>query len=64
MNPTKLGLHFYYFSTIFYAFYKIQLKGFTIEDSILPTGPWNFLAIHNLTLDTHKTPWEDLEVCN
>jgi hypothetical protein len=25
-NPTKLGLHFYDLSTVFYGFYKIQLK--------------------------------------
>jgi hypothetical protein len=25
-KPTKLGLHFYDFSTVFYGFYKIQLK--------------------------------------
>jgi hypothetical protein len=29
-NPTKLGLHFSDFSTIFYEFSKIQQKHFTI----------------------------------
>jgi hypothetical protein len=29
-NPTKLSLHFSNFSTIFYGFYKIQQKHFTI----------------------------------
>jgi hypothetical protein len=59
-----LSLHFSEVSTIFYAFYKIQLKGFTIEDYILQTGPWKFLAIRNHILEAHKTSWEDLEVCN
>jgi hypothetical protein len=30
MNPTKLGLHFSGFSTIFHAIYKIPQNGFTI----------------------------------
>jgi hypothetical protein len=34
-NPTKLSLQFSDFSTIFYRFYKIEPKGFTIEDSVL-----------------------------
>jgi hypothetical protein len=29
-NPTKLGLHFSEVSTVFYDFYKIQPKEFTI----------------------------------
>jgi hypothetical protein len=39
-NPTKLGLHFSEFCTIFYAFYKFRQKGYTIEDITLRLGPW------------------------
>jgi hypothetical protein len=38
-NPTKLGLHFAGFSTIFYAIYNNQQSHFTIEVSVLRTGP-------------------------
>jgi hypothetical protein len=34
-NPTKLSLHFSEFSTIFYAFYKFQQIGYTIEVAVL-----------------------------
>jgi hypothetical protein len=40
MNPTKLSLHFSEFSTIFYAFYKFQQNGYTIEDALLRLGTW------------------------
>jgi hypothetical protein len=40
VNPTKSVLHFYEFSTIFYAFYKFLQKGYTIEDVSLRLGPW------------------------
>jgi hypothetical protein len=33
MKTTKLSLHFSEFSTNFYAFYKFQQFGYTIEDS-------------------------------
>jgi hypothetical protein len=39
-NPTELVLHFSKFSTILYAFYKFQQKGYTIEDITLRLGPW------------------------
>jgi hypothetical protein len=39
-NPTKLVWHFSEISTIFYAFYKLQQKGYTIEDITLRLGPW------------------------
>jgi hypothetical protein len=32
-NTKKLSLHFSEFSTIFYAFYKFQKIGYTIEDA-------------------------------
>jgi hypothetical protein len=38
-NPTKFSLHFADFATIFYGFYKIQQKHFTICDQLLPAGP-------------------------
>jgi hypothetical protein len=34
-NPTKFSLHFSEFSTIFYAFYKFQQIGYTIEVAVL-----------------------------
>jgi hypothetical protein len=39
-NPTKLGLHFSDFSTIFYEIYKIQHFTTTIGDEVLHRGPW------------------------
>jgi hypothetical protein len=41
-SPTKLGLHFSKFSTIFYGFYKNQQNTYTIWDSLLRPGPWQF----------------------
>jgi hypothetical protein len=38
-NPTKLGLHFSEFSTIFYGFYKIQHLHLDLEETVLRTGP-------------------------
>jgi hypothetical protein len=38
--PTKFSLQFSEFSSIFYTFYKIQQKGYTIEDVSLRLGPW------------------------
>jgi hypothetical protein len=46
----KIGFAFSDLSMIFYAFYKFQMKCFTIEDSVLQTSPWKLLAIHNHTL--------------
>jgi hypothetical protein len=56
-NPTKLSLHFYDFSIIFYAFYKNQQICFTIGDPVLRVGPWKELGIHNYAPGSHKTPW-------
>jgi hypothetical protein len=39
-SPTKLVWHFSEFSMIFYAFYKFQKNGYTIEDVTLRLGPW------------------------
>jgi hypothetical protein len=39
MNPTKLVLHFYDFSMIFYAIYKKQQNHFTIGVTLLQGGP-------------------------
>jgi hypothetical protein len=64
MNPTKLGLHFSDFSTVFYEFSKIQPNCFTIEVSTLHRGPWIFLQIHNHALRSHKTPWKERGRCN
>jgi hypothetical protein len=47
VNPTKSVLHFYEFSTIFYAFYKFLQKGYTIEDVSLRLGPWKDSGPHN-----------------
>jgi hypothetical protein len=51
MVPTKFSLHFYEFSTNFYAFYKIQQKGYTIEDASLLLGPWKEIGTRNWVLD-------------
>jgi hypothetical protein len=39
-SPTKMVWHFSEFFTIFYAFYKFQQNGYTIEDITLRLGPW------------------------
>jgi hypothetical protein len=39
MHPAKLVLHFYYFSTILYGFYKKQESYFTIGVTLLQEGP-------------------------
>jgi hypothetical protein len=54
MVPTKFSLHFYEFSTNFYAFYKIQQKGYTIEDASLLLGPWKEIGTRNWV----PRPWE------
>jgi hypothetical protein len=41
-KPTKLGLHFSVFSTIFYWIYKNQQKTCTIWDDVLHRGPGTF----------------------
>jgi hypothetical protein len=46
-NPTKLVLRFSEFSTIFYAFYKFQQNGYTIEDVALRRGPRKDLGPRN-----------------
>jgi hypothetical protein len=49
---------------IFYAFYKFQPNTYTIEDSVLPAGPWKLLQIHNYTLGSHTRPWKNFRPCN
>jgi hypothetical protein len=49
-NPTKLFLKFYELSTIFYAFYKFQQNGYTIEDVTLRRGPRKDLGPRNWVL--------------
>jgi hypothetical protein len=63
-NPTKLSLPFSVFSTIFYAFYKNQLNGFTIGDSLLHRGPWKVLDSYKYALGSRKTPRELWIPCN
>jgi hypothetical protein len=46
-ESNKIGVAFIW---IFYEFSKFQLNGFTIEDSILQTGPWNFSKVHKYAL--------------
>jgi hypothetical protein len=48
---------------IFYEFYKIQPKGFTIEDSVLHRGPWEFFISYTYALSSHKRPWKDRNRC-
>jgi hypothetical protein len=63
-NPTKLGLHFYEFSTILYGFSKIRPKSFTMWDSILPADPWKLLQIHKYALGSHTRSWKNFRSCN
>jgi hypothetical protein len=63
-NPTKLGLHFYLFSTIFYEYYNIQPKAKNFTRISLHRGPWKFLQIHNNVLTLHLRPWTDQNLCN
>jgi hypothetical protein len=50
MNPTKLVLHFYEFSTSFYAIYKKQLNHFTIGVNLLQGGPRKDSGFCNVVL--------------
>jgi hypothetical protein len=43
-NTIKLSLHLSEFSTIFYAFYKFQQIGYTIEGALLRLDPWKELG--------------------
>jgi hypothetical protein len=52
--PTKFSLKFSECSTNFYAFYKIQPKGCTIEDTTLRLGPRKEMRAHNWV----PRPWE------
>jgi hypothetical protein len=55
-QSTKLGLHYSEFSTVFYAFYKNQQIGNTIEDSNFPSGHWNYSKPHNHALSLLSGP--------
>jgi hypothetical protein len=46
-NPTKFSLQFSVFSTIFYAFYKFQKIGYTIEVAVLHRDHWKELGPSN-----------------
>jgi hypothetical protein len=48
MNPTKLVLHFFDFSVIFYAIYKNQEIPFTIGVHLLQQGPWKDFGFRNV----------------
>jgi hypothetical protein len=56
MNPTKFGLHFSDFYTIFYAIYKNQQKHRTITDTLLQQGPWKFSIPYRKALGLWKGP--------
>jgi hypothetical protein len=49
-NPAKLVLHFYDFSTIFYAIYKKQPNHFTIGVNLLQGGPRKDSGFCNVVL--------------
>jgi hypothetical protein len=55
-NPTKFSLHFFEFSTIFYAFYKFLQTGNTIEDSIRTEVPGIFYNLTDRSLVCTKHP--------
>jgi hypothetical protein len=59
-----MSSHFYDFSTIFYGFYKIQLNGFPIGDSLLQRGPWKVLDSNKYALTLRLSPWKDWKACN
>jgi hypothetical protein len=59
-----LGLHISDFSKIFYGFYKIQLKGFTIEVVVLHRGPWKLLILYKCAPGSHKIAWKEINPCN
>jgi hypothetical protein len=63
-NPTKLSLHFSEFSTIFYAFYKIQPKVEHYLRSIFHRGPWKTFQTYTQASGSRKTPWKELAACN
>jgi hypothetical protein len=48
MDPTKLVSHFFEFSVIFYAIYKIQQFGSTIGVTFLQLGPWKVSLLCNV----------------
>jgi hypothetical protein len=48
VNPTKLFLHFFDFSTILYRFYKKQESHFTIGVTLLQEGPWKDFWVCNV----------------
>jgi hypothetical protein len=54
----KIEFDFSDFSTIFYAFYKNQLNGFTICDSLLQRGPWKVLDSYKYALTLRLSPWK------
>jgi hypothetical protein len=53
-GSNKILFAFFEFSTNFYAFYKIQPKGYTIEDTTLQLGPWKEMRARNWV----PRPWE------
>jgi hypothetical protein len=55
-ESNKLSLHFSDFLMIFYAFYKIQQFGNTMEDVVLRGDPWKFLQFHNHALALYLRP--------
>jgi hypothetical protein len=63
-NPTKLGLHFFDLSTIFYRIYKNHQNTCTIWDEVLHRGPWKVFQIHNHAPGSRITPWKERGRCN
>jgi hypothetical protein len=59
-----MGLHLSDFSTIFYAFYKNQTKGSTIEVSSFQPGPCKFPCPHTYALGLQHSPWKETNLCN
>jgi hypothetical protein len=56
-ESNKIGLALFWF-------YKIQPKGFTIEDLVLQQGPWDFSILHRNTLGLHLNPQKDWNLRN
>jgi hypothetical protein len=61
-NPTKLGSHFSDFSSIFYAFYKIQQNGNTIEVTSYKQVPGKNLIFTDMPLNHRNDPGKNCQL--
>jgi hypothetical protein len=64
MNPTKLGLPFFEFCTIFYGIYTFQQNTNTILETALHWGPRKLSSLHTNALSSHIRPWKEWKQSN